>query len=301
MYGYVKPYTEELRVKEAAFYRATYCGICREMRRTLGELSGLTLTYDSVFLALVRMVYLPDEAIRAKDRRCALHPFKKRRMLEPNDALSYTARVFALLSYHKCLDDGADERGAKRAATTLAKPFLSSFAARAGLPETLGASIASQLSRITALEREECVSVDALAAPFGELLAEVFSYGMEGDDALVLSTLGRWLGRFIYCADAAEDYGEDVKKGRFNPYAGVYGGRPLDAKTRASIHTALSLMIVEMERAVDLLPFGKRKILEALVHNIVSLGLYRRIDFLLCESDAEAENDTTDTDVISEK
>jgi formate hydrogenlyase subunit 6/NADH:ubiquinone oxidoreductase subunit I len=112
MYGYVKPYTEELRVKEALFYRATYCGICREMRRTLGELSGLTLTYDSVFLALVRMVYLPDEAIGAKDRRCALHPLKKRRMLERNDALSYTARVFALLSYHKCLDDGADERGA---------------------------------------------------------------------------------------------------------------------------------------------------------------------------------------------
>lgn len=300
MYGYVKPYTEELRVKEAAFYRATYCGICREMRRTLGELSGLTLTYDSVFLALVRMVYLPDEAIGAKDRRCALHPLKKRRMLERNDALSYTARVFALLSYHKCLDDGADERGGKRAASVLARPFLSSFAARAGLPETLGASIASHLSKITALEREGCASVDELAAPFGELLAEVFSFGMEGSDALVLSTLGRWLGRFIYCADAAEDYEEDLKKGRPNPYAKAYGGKTLAPDARRSIHTALSLMIVEMERAVDLLPFGKRKILEALIHNIVSLGLSRRIDFLLCESDTVEEKSVTDTDVSSE-
>ena len=290
MYGYVKPYTDELRVKEAAFYRATYCGICREMRRTLGELSGLTLTYDSVFLALVRMVYLPDEDISAKDRRCALHPLKKHRMLDANDALSYTARVFALLAYHKCLDDGADERGARKAASSLAKPFLSSFAARAGLPEALGASIGAQLSRITALEREEGASVDELAEPFGELLAEVFSYGMEGSDALVLSTLGRWLGRFIYCADAAEDYEDDLKKGRFNPYRRAYGGASLDAEARASIHTALSLMICEMERAVALLPFGKRKILEALINNIVSLGLYRRIDFLLCETDDEARD-----------
>ena len=56
MFGYVKPVPAELLVKEYEFYRATYCGICRSMKKHTGSLSKVTLSYDSVFLALVRML-----------------------------------------------------------------------------------------------------------------------------------------------------------------------------------------------------------------------------------------------------
>ena len=44
MFGYVKPDSGELRVKDYDFYRATYCGICREMGRATGNASRVTLS-----------------------------------------------------------------------------------------------------------------------------------------------------------------------------------------------------------------------------------------------------------------
>ena len=50
VFGYVKPVKAELLMKEYDFYRATYCGICRAMKKHTGIFSNATLTYDSVFL-----------------------------------------------------------------------------------------------------------------------------------------------------------------------------------------------------------------------------------------------------------
>ena len=59
MFGYVKPVVGEMLVREHEFYKATYCGICRAMKKHTGALSNVTLSYDSVFLALMRMLYIP--------------------------------------------------------------------------------------------------------------------------------------------------------------------------------------------------------------------------------------------------
>ena len=115
MFGYVKPIPSELLVKEYDFYRATYCGICRSMKKHTGALSNITLSYDSVLLALVRMLYIEDSEIGAEMKRCIAHPFKKRCMLTENKATEYTARAFAVLAYHKALDDIQDEGGGKKA------------------------------------------------------------------------------------------------------------------------------------------------------------------------------------------
>ena len=82
MFGYVKPVRGELLVKEEEFYRATYCGICRSMKKHTGALSNVTLSYDSVFLALVRMLYIPDSDFGVEMRRCIAHPMKKRGMTQ---------------------------------------------------------------------------------------------------------------------------------------------------------------------------------------------------------------------------
>ena len=103
MFGYVKPDIKELLVKEHEFYKSTYCGICRSMKKHTGGLSPITITYDSVFLALVRMAYIPDPELSSSMRRCIAHPAKKKCMLNDNSAIEYTARAFAILSYYKSL------------------------------------------------------------------------------------------------------------------------------------------------------------------------------------------------------
>ena len=284
MFGYVKPVVPELLVKDYEFYRATYCGICRSMKKYTGTFSNLTLSYDSVLLALVRMVYLPDSEISAKGRRCIAHPLKKRPMLNINPATEYTARAFAILAYHKALDDISDEGFSKRVMVGAVRPLLSSGAKRAKIPD-IAEVIAEKLREISALEAERTSSVDEPANLFGELLGEVFAHGLSEKDALVCREFGYRLGRFIYAADAAEDYEKDRASGKYNPYVLLYGGEPLSDENRQSIKCALILECKKMESAVNLMPFGNRFTIENIVKNIIYAGLIKRIDFL--DSDKE--------------
>ncbi len=279
MFGYVKPVVSELLVKEHEFYRATYCGICRAMKKHTGTLSNVTLSYDSVLLALVRMLFIPDEEIKAKMQRCIAHPVKKRCMLVENPATEYTARAFALLTYYKAQDDATDEGACRKMLLLPTKPVLVHARKRASLSE-LEDVIFDRLEKITQLERENTKSVDEGADLFGELLGEVFSHGLCGSDKTVCHEFGYHLGRFIYSADAVDDYEEDLKKGRYNPYVLLYDGKTLTKENKENIKCALILECQEMERAVDLMPFGTREIIEGIVRNIIYLGLIKRIDFL---------------------
>ena len=286
MFGYVKPVVSELLVKENEFYRATYCGVCRAMKKYTGALSNTLLTYDSVFLALVRMAYIPDSALGSKMRRCIAHPVKRRNMLNDNPAIEYTARAFGILSYYKMMDDISDERLAKRMLVSLARPISSAARKMADLT-SLADVVKEKLDAITTLERENTPSVDEPANLFGELLGEVFSYGLEGEDRLVTRQVGYYLGKFIYAADAAEDYDEDLKKGSYNPYCLIYGGKPLTAENKASIKCALILECKNLENAINFIPFGNKITVENIVRNIIYLGLVKRIEFLDGEEERE--------------
>lgn len=279
MFGYVKPVSTELLVKEYEFYNATYCGICRAMKKHTGSLSNISLSYDSVLLALVRMLYVPDEDIDAKKKNCIAHPFKKRCMLTENEATRYTARAFAILAYYKALDDLADEGRKKKLLLAPIKPILKSGAKRAALLE-ISSVVSDRLGKISELERAGCRSVDLPAELFGELLGEIFANGLPERDAIVMRKFGLHLGRFIYAADAAEDYEEDRKTGKYNPYVLLYNAEPLTRENKANIKCALVLECREMEKAVDLMPFGDRRTIENIIKNIIYLGLVKRIDFL---------------------
>ena len=279
MFGYVKPVVADLLVREHEFYKATYCGICRSMKKHTGTLSNVTLSYDSVFLALVRMAYIPDLECRTELRRCIAHPAKRRPMLEENEATEYTARAFAILTHYKLLDDISDEKLVKRAAVSLARPITSHAVSLADLSD-LEAIVADRLARITELERAKCPSIDEPAELFGQLLGEIFSYGYDGEARLVSYECGLHLGKFIYAADAAEDYDKDARSGSYNPYVIQYGGAPLSDENRQSIKTGLILECSRIEAAVNLMPFDGKATIENIIKNVIYLGLVKRIDFL---------------------
>ena len=289
MFGYVKPVADELLVREYEFYKCTYCGICRSLKKHTGLFSNVNLTYDSVFLALVRMVYISDCEFCSKKSRCIAHPIKKHNMLCDNSATEYTARAFSLLTYHKLRDDVADERFMRRTAVRMILPIFAHARRKAKLPE-LDKIISEKLSAIGKLERDRCASVDEPAALFGELLGEVFAYGLSEGDRLVTYECGYHLGKFIYSADAAEDYERDRKSGSYNPYVIAYGGEELTAGNKETIKCALVLECKRIEAAVNLMPFGKRRTLEEIIRNIIYLGLIKRIAFLDTGGNQNSEN-----------
>lgn len=279
MFGYVKPEPGELLVREHEFYKATYCGICRAMKKHTGVLSNVTLSYDSVFLALVRMLYIPDGDFAAEQRRCIAHPMTKRPMLKENEAIEYTARAFAVLTYYKLKDDLHDEGGLKRMGAATVRPIVSVANSKADIP-ALEKTVSDRLDKINELEKAGCKSVDTPAALFGELLGEIFAFGLPEGERLVPYEVGNHLGRFIYAADAAEDYDKDLKSGSYNPYVLLYEGRPLTKENKQTIKTGLILECKRIEAAVNLLPFGNRATIENIINNIIYLGLVKRIEFL---------------------
>jgi hypothetical protein len=225
------------------------------------------------------MLYIDDADFGAENRRCIAHPLKKRPMLKENSAIEYTARAFAILTYYKTLDDLSDESGFKKMAVRAVRPVASHANKKAKL-RTLSEVVHDGLAKITELERAGCESVDAPASLFGELLGEIFAFGLPEADRLVPYECGYHLGKFIYAADAAEDYDKDLAGKKYNPYVIYYGGKALTPENKSTIKCALLLECKKIEGAVNLLPYGSRATIENIINNIIYLGLVKRIEFL---------------------
>ena len=227
MFGYVKVNTPSMRVREHELYRALYCGLCRSMGKTTGQLSRLSLSYDLVFLAAVRML-VTGEKIAISNGRCIAHPIKKRSFVTSSEALTYAAGVSAVLLEGKLRDNVSDEGAVKRTLARLASPAVRGMVRKVKKKSHDSIKAAScitdeKLAALSALERDSCPSIDRTGDVFGELTGELFAAGLIGAEERICYQLGRAVGRFIYVCDAADDAAEDKKKKRYNPILAAYG------------------------------------------------------------------------------
>ncbi len=278
MFGYVRVKSPELKVREYEFYRGTYCGLCRSMGKCTGQCSRMTLSYDFAFLALLRITFL-RETVSFEQKRCIAHPLKKRNMMKHTPSLTFCAGAAALLNYHKILDDLSDEKGFKKLRARLVYPFVAHSrkkALKAGLRE-LDGKIARGLSSLSAMEKEGLNSVNAPAEAFGKILADIISYDLSDTDARIAHTLGLTVGKWIYIADALDDWAEDIKRERYNPFRLLYGDILPSKEELDGIRTALKNELLSAEAAVDLMEFDLPDIKE-IVSNILYLGMPDRIE-----------------------
>ena len=269
MFGYVTPLESELKVKEQQFYKSVYCGLCKTMGQKVCSESRLTLSYDIVFLCLVRFL-LDEEELSFKKGRCGLSPFKKRVIMKPNSVLEYCSRAGALLAYHNIADDVRDKRGIKKIGARLLLSSAKRMRKKAALPE-LDRSIGELLELLDKEEKSDQTSVDGCADKFGQLLGLVFSYGYENEKKLISYEIGYHTGKWIYILDAADDYDKDNKRGEFNPLCEFDTER---------LMCALNLELEGVSRAMSLITsydIGITNILD----NIIYLGMTKKAKCIL--------------------
>ena len=278
MFGYVKVHRPELKVREYETYRGAYCGLCRAMGKCTGSCSRMTLSYDFAFLALLRITFTHDTTEFATGR-CIAHPLNKRSYMKRNASLDYCAGAAAILNYHKVKDDLSDERGFKRLAATCLLPFVAYSRRRAirrqGL-ELLDSNVSQGLEKLSEIEKARTASVDTPAAAFGEILGDIVSYGIEGDEKRIAYALGCAVGKWIYSADALEDWREDGEKGRYNPFILLYERSAPTPEDIESISVSLKNGLLAAEGAADLIDFSNEDI-KNIICNILYLGLPERI------------------------
>ena len=171
------------------------------------------------------------------------------------------------LAYLYCMDDWKDEKkkkslAAARALRPKVREIQKMYPAKARC-------IASNLDKLTALERAGEESLDRMAGLFGEIMAELFTYRKD-EWADSLWKMGFFLGKFIYLMDAYEDVEEDLKTGSYNPLKKAFQENPGFAEDCRKL---LTLMMAECSRKFETLPI----LLHAdILRNILYSGVWCR-------------------------
>ena len=263
MFGYVRPLQPELKCKDFDLYRATYCGLCRCLRRRYGLVVPMLLNYGFTFLAL--LLWEPEERFVPGRGRCHANPLLKKPMCPDSEALKLAADESVVLAWWKLRDSVEDEgfwkRLAARGASWILKPSYKKAARRR--PD-FDRTVRDCLEELAVLEREGCPSLDRAADTFARLIQSAAP--AEGERGRILAQLLYHLGRWIYLTDARDDLIEDRLSGRYNPVAARYGPDGDDEALRLTMDHSLELM----GAALQLGDFGCRL---PLLENIVYLGL----------------------------
>ena len=286
MFGYIKPFKAELKVKEWEAYQGIYCGLCKQLAQRYGLFARMTLNYDFVFLAMMDMA-LREQRIHFCQCNCITHPFKKRICCQSNQSLELCCDIAMLLTCYKLEDDLADEGLLRRTAVRLVLPFARRDREKAAqYRPQLAEQMQQQMQQQNRLEQEGCAQVDLAAEPTALLMQQVFA--ALSDDPMrkrALERFGYLLGRWTYLIDALDDWEEDVRRGRYNPFARQAQQQEITpGEQYRQARGTLYLTIAEMRKAYDLL--GIRS-LDSILENVLDLGLRQMVDHILAKKTEE--------------
>lgn len=229
MFGYIKPDEYNLYVKDVALYKALYCGLCKAIGKETNTIGRLTVSYDLTFLsALLHNTEGID--ISVKKEHCVAHPLSKRPIAGVDDLMRSLAAMNVVLAYGKLIDDGVDERknGGKRI-------FLSGAYKKAteDYPE-FDKIVKEEYVRLSALEKKGETAIDVVCDPFGSMVERLVRSLPLKNPSEALFSLCYGVGKWIYLADALDDFEKDRKKGLYNPFVAAYPG----ATTYAELFSA---------------------------------------------------------------
>lgn len=276
MLGYVQCATGEMLVKHHSLYQAMYCGLCHSIGKNTTRALLPFLSYDFVFLATLRLM-VSGESLEAQKQFCPLHPFRKgKKRIKDNSQLCYASQAALFLTYEKMRDDLLDRDtsfGRRMLIFTWApvlKRACHRLIRRTPQLAALFSSLTAAMEEGRRLEKSGA-SLDDMCASFARCLSLIFSFGLEGEAARILSSLGGYLGRFIYTLDALDDLEEDEKKDSFNPVLLRYGSAEQARIHFEDLDLVLAYYVNQMKLALDLLDGDKN--LFAICDNIICLGL----------------------------
>lgn len=268
MYGYIKPFKPELKVRELENYKAVYCGLCHTLKKRYGFLSSLLVNYDMTFQAM-----LMDDGkneLRMCAKRCAASPFKKKCYINGLQSLELAADSTVIFAYYKLCDNISDENIFKSMLARVGKLFIGKWFKKAAKyrPE-----IAFEAERyfklLSGLEKENCASLDRMADCCGRIFMNCGFYA--GEKHEIITQILYDISRFIYLSDAIEDYNDDFKKKRYNPIRAAYNGDiKISSGTEKALGIYMNCIINSVNEKLDGIYHG---IYYQTVKNITTLGL----------------------------
>lgn len=265
MFGYVKAYKPELKIKHYEEYRGVYCSLCKTLRKRYGLVSALTLSYDFTFFAVMRLCTGEDDFC-FEQKRCPFNPTKKCNFCKnKNSEIEYAADIAMITVYYKILDNIADGGLFKKLLMYLILPIFSLYHKKAmKFCPKADKIVAQAMKRQVEIEMSGTGDVDLAADPTASAMGELLSLGLTGENERILKRIGYLVGRWVYILDALDDMEKDKKSGSYNPLL-------ISKKTEDEAEEMLNLTASEIVNAYELLDVKK---FGNIINNIVYDGLY---------------------------
>ena len=285
MFGYIKPFKPELKVKEFDTYQAVYCGLCHQLGEAFGPFAKLTLSYDFTFLAMAALG-LREEFGGSCKARCMANPLKKKTCAVPCGDLSFAASCAMILFYHKLRDNIEDTHTPKKLLYYLILPFASSARKKAvkRFPEVDGI-FSQMMEEQLALEAAKTPSIDRAAEPTASAMSKMLQL-IAADDTQkrILERFGYLAGRWVYIMDALDDLESDRESGGYNPFLLRLGeSSPTDEQLkelREYGRGVLNVTVAELGVTYELLDWKRYK---SILDNIIYLGLPNSAAEVICQ------------------
>lgn len=279
MFGYVTPCKMELKIKDFEKFKAYYCGLCREIKKSFGNLPRLALNYDMTFLAVL-LDSLEDGGSNIKKEFCAFHPMQKRLVLIENSSLEYAAFCNVILTYYKLLDNSADD------SSKISKIYSSVL--NMYLKKTpkqymrIALFIEKSLKELYSAEKNpKGKSLDELSHHFADLTGFILSsYNGKHKDNESLYWLGYNLGKWVYIIDAYDDLEKDMNNKKFNAINAVFNTANLTYSDFVnSISSRIDFILTSCAQScLEYLNNISIKKNYDLLHNILQFGLMEKMD-----------------------
>ena len=268
MFGYIQPDSPYLFKKDEVLYKALYCGLCKSIGAGCGQRARTALTYDMAFLsALVHNIKRED--VEIKKSRCALHLIRRRPIAKKDDTTVLLGCINTALAYYKLCDDKADgdKKGILR---HLYKKGLKRALKKH--PEAV-AIIKEQIALQSEIEKAGCGIVDMACEPTAVMMKRLSEYILKEYSTPETEALFYDLGKWVYLADAIDDYDKDVKKGGYNVFYNSFKEPTKEGavlKNKGEINFIFDTLFADMRQRLGKIDF---KFNRDLTDNIILRGI----------------------------
>lgn len=271
MFGYVNVNRKQLNKDSEKAYQSFYCGLCRQLKSDGGAKCQMLLNYDMTFL-IILLSGLYESETAQRDFRCALHPGQKHSALI-NQFSEYASAMDIALSYHSLMDGYKDDCNTLKGAyaKALEKSYLG---VKEKYPDKV-AAIEQYIADLTAAEKAKETNIDKVSSFTGQMMAKLFAYDENDIWAKDLSSLGFYLGKYIYTLDAYEDLKKDMSKGNYNPLVHIYKEDPKGYE--AYCRLTLTTYMAECAKSFERLPIVEYA---DILRNIIYSGVWTKYDYL---------------------
>lgn len=272
MYGYIRFYADELKIKDLALFKAYYCGLCHQLKENYGNRARLMLSYDMTFMAIFLDALEEDTPQKGKGF-CPVSPFKKKPLITSNSSLGKAALLTLIMGYYK-LDDAWEDDKAYAAA--LGKQVYKKAFGKARENDKATAETAEKyLVQFYAGEKKKDIDLDTLTHPFAELVGEIMALNSPEELKSDLKKMGYHAGRWLYLIDALDDLPKDVEENKFNAFTATLPYKAADwhsfyLQAEEDIYANLYFSLEELCRIFTTLPLKRN---QELIENIFFLGI----------------------------